>query len=178
MRTAAGMFDASPLYKYWITGRDATRYLEGVMARDVRACKVGRAQYTVWCDDDGYVLEDGVLFRHADNEYLLTAAEPNLGYLSGLVGSLEVSITDVSDQYGTLAIQGPRSRAILETLAPEVSTLPFFAMTPAKVAGHPVTISRTGFTGDLGFELMVPAESALPGARRRPRGGRAAPASG
>jgi len=108
------------------------------------------------------VLEDGVLFRHAENEYFLTAAEPNLGYFSGLVGSLQVSIEDVSLAHGTLALQGPRSRAILEGLAPEVTSLPFFAMTPAKVAGHAVTISRTGFTGDLGYELMVPTESALP----------------
>ena len=162
VRNSAGLFDASPLFKYAITGPDATRFLGGVFARDVRTCKVGRAQYTIWCDDDGYVLEDGVLFRHGENDYLLTSAEPNLGYLCGLIGSLDVVIADVSDQYGTLVLQGPRSRAILESLAPEVTSLPFFAMTPAKVAGHAVTISRTGFTGDLGFELMVPVESALP----------------
>ena len=81
VRNSAGFFDTSPLYKYRIVGRDAERFLGGVMTRDIRACKPGRAQYTLWCDDGGYVLEDGVVFRHGANEFLLTSAEPNLGYL-------------------------------------------------------------------------------------------------
>lgn len=161
IRNAAAFFDASPLYKFWIRGRDAERYLGGVMARDVRTCRPGRAQYTVWCDDEGYVLEDGVLFRHAADEFMLTAAEPNLSYLRGLIGSLDVEIVDVSDDYGVLAVQGPRSRMILEPLAPEIGALSYFAFTAAKVAGHPVTISRTGFSGDLGYEIMVQAADAL-----------------
>ncbi|MUH46505.1 MAG: hypothetical protein F2793_08315, partial [Actinobacteria bacterium] len=102
VRNAAAFFDASPLYKYWIRGRDAERYLGGVMARDIRTCRPGRAQYTVWCDDAGYVLEDGVVFRHAADEFLLTAAEPNLSYLRSLIGSLQVEITDASEDYGIL----------------------------------------------------------------------------
>ena len=90
VRNSAGFFDTSPLYKYRIVGRDAERLLAGVMTRDIRLCRPGRAQYTVWCDDRGFVLEDGVVFRHSDNEFLLTAAEPNLGYLSDLVGRLDV----------------------------------------------------------------------------------------
>ena len=162
VRNAAAVFDASPLFKYWIRGRDAQRFLEGVMARDVRKCKPGRAQYTVWCNDDGYVLEDGVLFRHSSDEFMLTSADPNLSFLRSQTGRLDVEIVDASDEYGTLAIQGPRSRAILAALAPEVGAMPFFSLISAKVAGHPVFISRTGFSGDLGYEVMVPAESALP----------------
>ena len=161
IRNAAGFFDASPLNKYWIRGRDVERFLGGVMARDVRTCKQGRAQYTIWCDDDGYLLEDGVLFRHASDEFMLTAAEPNLSYLRSLIGRLEVEIVDVSDEYGMLAVQGPRSRIIVGSLAPEINELPYFGFTPAKVAGHPVTISRTGFSGDLGFEILVTTEDAL-----------------
>jgi aminomethyltransferase len=161
VRNSAGYFDTSPLYKYRITGPDAERFLAGVMTRDVRRCRPGQAMYTVWCDEAGYVLEDGVLFRHADDDWLLTAADPNLGYLDSLVGRLRVSIEDVSADYGVLAVQGPRSRAILAKLAPEVNDLAYFGLTPAKIGGAPVTISRTGYTGDLGFEVFVESDDAL-----------------
>jgi aminomethyltransferase len=161
VRNSAGFFDTSPLYKYRITGPDSERFLAGVMTRDVRRCRPGQAMYTVWCDDGGYVLEDGVLFRHADDDWLLTAAASNRGYLDALVGRLRVSIEDVSDDYGVLAVQGPRSREILATLAPEVQDLPFFGLTHAKIGDAPVTISRTGYTGDLGFEVFVDGDDAL-----------------
>jgi aminomethyltransferase len=161
VRNSAGFFDTSPLYKYQITGPDAERFLAGVMTRDVRRCRPGQAMYTVWCDEAGYVLEDGVLFRHAADDWLLTAADPNLGYLESLVGRLRVSIEDVSPDYGVLAVQGPRSRGILASLAPEVADLPYFGLTPAKIGDAPVTISRTGYTGDLGFEVYVAADDAL-----------------
>ena len=161
VRNSAGFFDTSPLFKYWIRGRDAERFLAGVMTRDIRTCRPGRAQYTVWCDDRGFVLEDGVVFRHSDNEFFLTAAEPNLGYLSDLVGRLDVQIEDVSDAYGMLAVQGPRLREILAKLTPEVDQLAFFDHTDAKIGPAPVTISRTGYTGDLGFEIRVGADQAL-----------------
>src|SRR6476659_4689522 len=161
VRNSAGFFDTSPLYKYRITGPDSERFLPGKMTRDVRRCRPGQAMYTVWCDEAGYVLEDGVVFRHADDDWLLTAAEPNLGYLDSLVGRLRVTVEDVSADYGVLAVQGPRSRQILAQLAPEVSDLPYFGLTPAKIGGAPVTISRTGYTGDLGFEVFVAADDAL-----------------
>ena len=161
VRNAAAFFDASPLNKYWIRGRDAERFLGGVMARDFRTCKPGRAQYTIWCDDGGYVLEDGVLFRHSSDEVMLTSNDANLFYLKSLIGSLNVEVVDVSDEYGVLAVQGPRSRVIMEILAPEVNELKYFGLIPAKIAGHPVTISRTGFSGDLGYEIMVGAQDAL-----------------
>lgn len=162
VRQAVGLFDASPLYKYEITGRDAEAFLGGVLARDIRTCRPGRAQYTIWCDSDGYVLEDGVVFRHSANEFLLTAAEPNLSFLQTQIGSLEVAVEDVSERYAMLAIQGPRSRATLAALTPEVSELGYFGHTQAKIGGSEVTISRTGFTGDLGFEVRIPSEDALP----------------
>ena len=123
VRNSAGFFDTSPLYKYRITGQDAEQLLAGVMTRDIRLCRPGRAQYTVWCDDRGFVLEDGVVFRHSETEFLLTAAEPNLGYFSDLVGRLDVTIEDVTDEFGMLAVQGPRSREILAKVAPEVEEL-------------------------------------------------------
>ena len=162
VRNSVGVFDTSPLHKYWVRGRDAERFLAGVLTRDVRRCRPGQAQYTVWCDDRGYVLEDGCVFRHSDDEYLLTAADPNLGYFSGLVGRLDVRLEDVTDEYGLLAVQGPRSRAVLSMLAPQVGSLAYFEHTPAKIAGVPVTVSRTGYTGDLGYEVLVRADDALP----------------
>jgi aminomethyltransferase len=161
IRNSAGVFDTSPLYKYWIRGRDAETFLAGVMTRDIRLCRPGRAQYTVWCDDAGYVLEDGVLFRHSETEFLLTCAEPNLGYFRDLVGRLDVQLEDVTADFGVLAVQGPRSREILAQLAPEVSDLPFFGLTQTKIGSAPVTISRTGYTGDLGFEVFVKADDAV-----------------
>jgi aminomethyltransferase len=161
IRNSAGLFDTSPLYKYWIRGRDAEAFLAGVMTRDIRLCRPGRAQYTVWCDDAGYVLEDGVLFRHSETEFMLTCAEPNLGYFRDLIGRLQVEIVDVTADFGVLAVQGPRSREILVQLAPEVAGLPFFGLTQTKIGEAAVTISRTGYTGDLGFEIFVRAEDAI-----------------
>ncbi len=160
IRNAVGMFDSSPLYKYRIVGPDAERFLGGVLARDIRTCGPGQAQYTIWCDDRGFVNEDGVVFRHGDDDFLLTAAEPNLAYFEHLVGSQRVVISEVTDDIGILAVQGPRSRAVLAALAPEADRLAYFEHTDAKIAGAPVTISRTGFTGDLGFEIVCAADDA------------------
>jgi aminomethyltransferase len=161
VRNAVGVFDTSPLYKYRIQGSDAESFLASVLARDVRSCRPGRAQYTLWCDDRGFVLEDGVVLRRTTDDFLLTAARPNLSYLRGLVGYDRVEISDVTDEFGALAVQGPRSRAVLESLAPEVAELGFFHLTDAKIGDTAVTISRTGFTGDLGYEVWVPTADAL-----------------
>jgi aminomethyltransferase len=161
VRNSAGFFDTSPLYKYRITGPDSELFLATMMTRDVRRCRPGQAMYTVWCNDAGYVLEDGVVFRDAEDDWLLTAADPNLGYLESLVGRQRVAIEDVSADYGMLAVQGPRSREILAALAPEVEDLGFFGQTPAKIGGAPVVVSRTGYTGDLGFEVRVETDDAM-----------------
>ncbi len=162
VRNSVGVFDTSPLYKYWIRGSDAERFLAGVMTRDIRACRPGHAHYTLWCDDRGYVMEDGVVFRHSATEFMLTAARPNLGYLEGLVGRQHVQLEDVTDAHGVLAVQGPRSREVLAALTGgEAEELRFFDLAQAKIAAAPVTISRTGFTGDLGYEITVDSDQAL-----------------
>jgi aminomethyltransferase len=161
VRNSAGLFDTSPLYKYRIAGPDAERFLTGVLARDIRACEPGHAQYTVWCDDRGFVVEDGVVLRLGRDEFLLTAAEPNLAYFEELVGRLDVEIREVSDRWAILAVQGPKSRDLLATLSPAVSKLPYFSLIATKIAKVPVQISRTGYTGDLGYEVWVSADDAL-----------------
>src|SRR3954469_19797889 len=161
IRNGVGVFDSSPLFKYWIRGRDTERFLAGLLTRDIRKCRPGQAHYTVWCDDRGYVIEDGVFFRHSESEFFLTSARPNLGYFSDLASGYDVDIEDVTDEYGMLAVQGPRSRAALGTLAPEVDDLAYFDHTAAKIGSTAVRISRTGYTGDLGYEILAPADEAL-----------------
>jgi glycine cleavage system T protein (aminomethyltransferase) len=161
IRNSAGVIDTSPLYKYRITGRDSERFLAGILARDIRKCRPGQAHYTVWCDDDGFVVEDGVVLRLSEDEFMLTAAEPNQAYLDGLSDGLSVQIEDVSDRYGALAVQGPYARRIVASLAPEMTDIGYFHLTPAKIGNTAVTISRTGYTGDLGYEIWVERDDAL-----------------
>jgi aminomethyltransferase len=161
VRNSAGIFDSSPLYKYRIHGPDAERFLAGVLARDIRSCPPGHAQYTIWCDDRGFVVEDGVVLRHGPDEFLLTAAEPNLAYFEDLIGRDDVRIEEVSHDYATLAVQGPRSRDLISKLVPGVTTIPYFGLTSGTIAGSPVTVSRTGYSGDLGFEIWIERPDAL-----------------
>ena len=161
IRNSAGVIDTSPLYKYRIEGKDAERFLAGVLARDIRKCRPGQAHYTLWCDEEGYVVEDGVILRYTDDEFLLTAAEPNMAYLQDLSGGMSVVIEDVSDEFGALALQGPYAREILKQLAPEMEGIGYFHLTPAKIGDAPVTISRTGYTGDLGYEIWVGRDEAV-----------------
>jgi aminomethyltransferase len=165
IRNAAGLFDASPLYKYRITGPGATGYLAGVLARDPRPLAPGRAQYTLWCDDRGFVVEDGVLLRLAADEFLLTAAEPNLAWFAGHADDVRrrhpVTIEDVSEAWAVLAVQGPRSREILAPLVPGIEALPYFGLTRTPLAASDAIVTRTGYTGDLGYEIWIPAPDAL-----------------
>jgi aminomethyltransferase len=161
VRNSAAIFDTSPLFKYRFHGPGAERFLAGVLARDIRTCPPGHAQYTIWCDDRGHVVEDGVILRLAKDEFILTAAEPNLAYFAGLRGGHELVIDDVSEAWGVLAFQGPRSRDLLAALTPAVAKLPYFGLIRTRIAQVPVIVSRTGYTGDLGFEIWAPAADAL-----------------
>lgn len=161
VRNAAGIFDTSPLYKYRIAGADAERFLSGILARDIRTCPPRHAHYTTWLDERGYVLEDGVIQRRGEDEYLLTSAEPNYAYFADRIGRLRVTMQEVSLDIGALAVQGPRARDLLCRLVPDVGQLPFFGITTGRIAGRPVTVSRTGYTGDLGYEIWVETPDAL-----------------
>jgi aminomethyltransferase len=161
VRSAAGIFDSSPLYKYRIAGRDAEAFLAGVLARDIRACPPGQAQYTCWLDDRGFVIEDGVILHPQRDEYLLTSAEPNFAWFADRVGRMDVQFEEVSDAIGTLALQGPRSRDLLRELVPQVEHLPYFGLATGEIGGAKVTVSRTGYSGDLGYEIWIDAPDAL-----------------
>jgi len=163
VRHAAALFDVSPLYKYQIRGRDAVRLLDRMVTRDVTKASVGQVLYTTWCDAHGKVIDDGTVSRLDDQTFRLTAAEPNLRWLGMNSFGLDVAIEDVSEAIGALALQGPLSRAILNRAADrEVDSLKYFRVAPNVIAGVPVEISRTGYTGDLGYEIWVPAAQAVP----------------
>ena len=161
IRSAAALFDVSPLRKYLISGRDAGRLLDRMVTRDVTKCDVGQVMYTPWCDARGKMIDDGTISRLGDREFRLTCAEPNLRWLSMNAVGMQVSIEDVSDSLAALALQGPLSRRILEQLTPDVSSLKYFRFATTSIRGTAVTISRTGYTGDLGFEIWMEASRAV-----------------
>ena len=148
IRSAAALFDVSPLYKYRVRGKDAARLLDLVVTRDIQSLPVGQVAYTPWCDAAGKVLDDGTIARLDETTFRLTAAEPNLRWLRDNAAGLDVAIDDVSESIAALSLQGPASRAILDGV-----DLKYFRIAEARVGGIPVTISRTGYTGDLGYEL-------------------------
>lgn len=163
IRSAAALFDVSPLYKYLIGGRDAVRLLDRVVTRHVAKCAVGQVLYTPWCDPAGKQIDDGTVARLAERTFRMTAADPNLRWLHLNAAGLDVTIEDVSERTAALSLQGPNSRAILEAAAElDLRGLRYFHLTNGRIRGIPVTISRTGYTGDLGYEIWVDAPQALP----------------
>ncbi|HEV7715903.1 MAG TPA: aminomethyltransferase family protein [Steroidobacteraceae bacterium] len=162
IRNAAALLDVSPLYKYSVTGRDAGRLLDRMVTRNVAKLKVGQVMYTGWCDAHGKIIDDGTISRLGEDLYRLTSADPSFRWLHQNAVGLEVVIADVSEQLGALAIQGPLSRAVLTAVAEQpVDGLKYFRLMDNRIAGVDVQISRTGYTGDLGYELWVPAAGAV-----------------
>ena len=162
IRNSAALIDVSPLYKYRIAGPDAVRVLDRMVTRDVTRCALGQVQYTPWCNHRGKVVDDGTISRLGEQEFRLTSAEPNLRWLSLNARGLDAELEDVSERLGALALQGPLSREILSRLCPDdLSGLRYFRLLRTTLRDLPVTISRTGYTGDLGFELWVEARHAL-----------------
>jgi len=163
IRSAAALLDVSPLYKYAVTGPDAARLLDRVTVRDVVHAKVGQVQYTCWCDAAGKVIDDGTVSRLGETRFRLTSADPSLRWLALNARGLDVAIDDVSDTTAALALQGPNARAILQQVSDaDLAGLKYFRVVSANIRGTPVEISRTGYTGDLGYEIWVDAGRALP----------------
>ena len=156
IRGSAALFDVSPLYKYLVRGKDAARLLDHVMTRSIADLQVGQVAYTPWCDAAGKVLDDGTVARLDRTSFRVTAAEPNLRWLQDNAAGLDVTIRDVSDSLAALSLQGPASRAILGD-----PDLKYFRLGQAEIGGIPVTISRTGYTGDLGYEIWLEKDKAL-----------------
>jgi aminomethyltransferase len=162
IRNSSALIDISPLFKYRVTGRDATRFVNRVITRDIRKVAVGQVIYCCWCDPEGKVIDDGTITRIAENEYRWTAADPSLRWLRQNALGLDVAIEDVSETVASLALQGPTSgRLLMAAAEADIANLKYFRMTQGKIAGVPVDISRTGYTGDLGFEIWMPWRDAV-----------------
>lgn len=162
IRSAASLIDVSPLFKYRVSGPDAERALNRIVTRDVGQCAVDQVMYTPWCDDAGMVLDDGTVARLAEDVFVVTAADPNLRWFHENALGLRTSVEDVSADVAALALQGPASREILAAATDGCCTdLRFFRQTKDTIAGVPVRITRTGYTGDLGYEIWLDAENAL-----------------
>jgi len=162
LRNAAGLIDVSPIYKYEVYGKDAAAFLSRVTVRDINKLNVGRCSYLCWCDDHGKVLDDGTVSRLDDTRFRVTAAEPTLAWLLRQSRRFDVSIEDSSEKIGTLSLQGPKSRDILKNVTDaDMDNLRYFALTEARLDGVDVLVSRTGYTGDLGYEIWVDRKHAL-----------------
>jgi glycine cleavage system T protein (aminomethyltransferase) len=162
IRNAAALIDISPLFKYVISGPDAPRLVDRVITRDVFNMDVGRVFYTPWCDEEGFVIDDGTVARLTETTFRMTSAEPTLRWLVQNARGLDVSIDDLSERTAALALQGPRSADVLRACATaDIDRLQYFRITSGIIRGVPVEISRTGYTGDLGYEVWVEAPAAL-----------------
>jgi aminomethyltransferase len=162
IRNASALIDVSPLYKYRLSGRDAAKLVDRVITRDGFALAVGQVYYTPWCDEHGKVIDDGTVTRLSEDSYRWTAADPSLRWFTQNAIGLDVSIEDISEQVAALALQGPTSGRLLDAVADaDIRGLKYFRMTRGTIAGVPVEISRTGYTGDLGYEIWMPWDAAV-----------------
>jgi aminomethyltransferase len=161
IRNASALIDVSPLFKYLIRGRDAVKLVDRVITRDAFKLAIGQVFYTPWCDEHGKVIDDGTVTRLDEDSFRWTAADPSLRWLSQNAIGLDVVIEDISEQVAALALQGPTSGKLLDAAADaDVRSLKYFRMTRGAIAGVPVDISRTGYTGDLGYEIWMPWDRA------------------
>jgi aminomethyltransferase len=162
IRNAAALIDITPLYKYLVTGKDATKLVNRVITRDINKVGVGQVIYCCWCDEQGKVIDDGTITRLAESAYRWTAADPSLRWFTQNGLNMDVQIEDISEKVAALALQGPTSGKLLKAVADaDIANLKYFRMTSGKIAGVPVDISRTGYTGDLGYEIWVPWNDAV-----------------
>jgi aminomethyltransferase len=162
IRNATALIDVSPLFKYMVTGRDASRFVDRLVTRDVAKMSVGQVYYTPWCDEHGKVIDDGTVSRLDDQVFRWTAADPNLRWFRQNAHGLDVRIDDVSEQVAALALQGPTSARLLRAVAQaDIDSLKYFRVTSGSIARVPVDISRTGYTGDLGYEIWMSADRAV-----------------
>jgi len=162
IRTKAALLDITPLYKYLIEGSDAQRFLDRLVTRNINICKVGQVMYTPWCDEDGKVIDDGTVQRLSERKFRITSAEPNLEWLEYNSSGMNLTILDDSVTTAAVALQGPNSRDILNAVSSDsLDSLKFFWMMDTMFNNIPVSISRTGYTGDLGYEIWMDPNDAL-----------------
>ncbi len=157
LRNQSSIFDISPINKYRIQGVEATLFLNRLLTRDVRKIKVGRVSYVIWCDDEGMVIDDGTLFHLRENDWRLCCQEAMLDWLLEAAWSLKVEIKDESAAIAALSLQGPTSFSILSDAGFNLNDVRPFDIYEGV---NEILVSRTGFTGDLGYEIWVPRKNA------------------
>ncbi len=162
IRNASALIDVSPLFKYLVTGRDASRFVDRIITRDVAKMAVGQVFYTPWCDERGRVIDDGTVSRLGDDAFRWTAADPSLRWFRQNALGLDVVVDDVSEEVAAIALQGPTSARLLRAAADaDIDGLKYFRVTHGTIAGVKVDISRTGYTGDLGYEIWMAAQDGV-----------------
>lgn len=162
IRNACAAIDISPLFKYRVSGPDATRLVDRIITRDAKKMAVGQVYYTPWCDEEGKVIDDGTVTRVGEQVYRWTAADPSLRWLTENAVGLDVRVQDISEQVAALALQGPTSARLLrQVCAGPIDQLKYFRATAGSIGGVPVDITRTGYTGDLGYEIWMPWDAAI-----------------
>ncbi len=163
IRNSAALIDLSPLYKYAVHGADAASLVDRIVTHDAEAMSAGQVVYTPWCDPNGMVRQEGTVFRFEEDRFEIYAAEPAFEWIQRNAVGYQVEVTDRSAEVAMLSLQGPHSRAVLDAATDgAIGDLKFFRCIRARVGGVDVVVSRTGFTGDLGYEIWIPAEEALP----------------
>jgi aminomethyltransferase len=157
IRNSAALIDVSPLFKYEIQGPQAETLLNRILPRDMTRCEVGQVIYSPWCDDAGFVVDDGTISRLAPDRFRVTAADPNLMWFQDCGFGMDVEVRDVSSDLAALALQGPNAREILRHLqdGAELDSLKYYRLVQAQFEDYPLTVTRTGYTGDLGYELWI-----------------------
>ena len=162
IRNAAALIDISPLFKYLVTGPHAARLVQRVITRDVTRMRIGQVFYTPWCDEQGKVIDDGTVARLAEDRFRWTAADPSLRWLMQNAAGMDVAIDDMSEETAALALQGPMAAGVLRACAEaDIESLRYFHLTSGRIGGVAVDISRTGYTGDLGYEIWVDRAQAV-----------------
>lgn len=162
LRHAAGLIDVSPLFKYEVTGSGASHFLSRIMTKDITKLKVGQVTYCCWCDDQGHLLDDGTVARLSEEHFRVTSAEPAYAWMMQHSRGFEVHIEDSSEQFAALSVQGPNAREVLRQVTDiDMDGLKFFRVEQGQLASARCWVSRTGYTGDLGYEVWVPAADAV-----------------
>lgn len=161
-RNSAGLLDISPLFKYLVQGPDAAAFLSRIMVRNINKLEAGKVSYCCWCNDEGKVVDDGTVMKRGENEFFVTSADPSFSWFSRFMRGYRVELSDISDQVAGLALQGPTSREILKKVCDaDLNKMKFFTTRKARFDGFEAFISRTGYTGDLGYEIWVDNTHAL-----------------